>query len=120
MRRVGNAKYHLLPGRTRRGLLRSLAVASLVAGLLTPTLSNPARAITVPVTRAGTLVMRAAPSPQRVSFDVVPTHVAFSWHGPEDSGIRYRVVDDDVVGTWTIAWPDHYISYGKNRFSAVL
>lgn len=96
-------------------------MVALVAALLVPSYLSPARAITVPTTIARTLRLVAGPGAERVSFDIVPTHVAFSWRGPTDTGVIYRTVDGDGgLGSWTRAPEDIDAGSDGHHYSAVI
>jgi hypothetical protein len=64
-----------------------------IASVLVPALSAPARTIKVPITLARTL--RAKPEngqTLRESFDFAPTHIGFSWNGDHGTRVLYRTV----------------------------
>lgn len=102
----------------RRVLARIAVVVAVTASLLVPALVAPARTITVPVTLARTL--HPAPGVP-VTFAFAPTHVAFSWTGPEGTGVRFRTTD--VLGgisAWQRAPENHDAERGDRHFSGVL
>jgi hypothetical protein len=72
---------------------RLLLCGAVMASVLVPSLSAPARTIKVPTTLART--MREKPEVGRTvrdSFAFAPTHIGFSWRGDDGTGVLYRSI----------------------------
>lgn len=102
-----------------RALVRIAVVVSLVVAMLVPALSSPARTIKVPMTIARTALLTAATPTERLQ--ILPTHIAFSWRGDDDTGVRYRT--RSLAGgysRWKRAPEAHDAERGDRHYSAVL
>jgi hypothetical protein len=113
----------------RRSVAGRLLVCSIVmASVLVPSLSAPARVIEVPVTLARTV--REQPEPARIvreSFDFAPTHIGFSWTGDHGTGVVYRTISAlGETSRWRRAREAHDAEGisegdgGNSHFSAIL
>jgi hypothetical protein len=103
----------------RRGSipLRLFLVLAFVAAILVPAWVRPARAITIPITLARSVRAGGA---GRVATAFAPTHLAFSWRGPDRSGIEYRTFSHGRGSRWRRAPESHDMEYGDHHFSAVI
>jgi N-acetylmuramoyl-L-alanine amidase len=107
---------------------RLLVCVIVMASVLVPSLSAPARVIKVPVTLARTV--RENPEPAQIvrePFDFAPTHIGFSWTGDHGTGVVYRTISAlGETSRWRRAREAHDaegISEGGDgdfHFSAVL
>jgi N-acetylmuramoyl-L-alanine amidase len=98
--------------------IRVAVVLTMVAALLVPAFTNPARAITVPETLARTVTSSGRGD---ASFAFPATHLAFSWRGAEGTGVCYRVQKDDgSMSRWRTAAESHDMAYENHHFSGVL
>jgi hypothetical protein len=75
------------------------------------------RALEIPVTLARNIHLGAREG--RVSVGLPPTHVAFSWSGPESSVLRYRLISDGVVSRWRGARESEEMETADRHFSAM-
>jgi hypothetical protein len=101
----------------RRLSVRFVLLFSLIASLLVPAWITPARAITIPVTMARTVRDDGA---GRVATAFPPTHVAFSWRGPDRTGVEYRTFSGEKPSRWRRAPEAHDMEYGDHHFSGVI
>ncbi len=102
--------------RAARFSIRFVLLLGLTSSLLVPAWISPARAITVPITMSRTIKGEA----RKVPTDFAPTHVAFSWRGPERSGVRYRTFSDGDPSRWRRAPEAHDMEYGNHHFSPII
>jgi hypothetical protein len=100
-----------------RTTIRFVVLLGLVASLLVPAWIAPARAITIPVTLARTVRSDGA---GRVGTAFAPTHIAFSWRGPERTGVEYRIFSHGRPSRWRRAVEAHDMEYGDHHFSGVI
>ena len=98
-------------------LRRVAGVVALVALFLVPDIAAPARTILIPRTMARS-VSSVAAAPISLAFPA--THIAFTWSGPEGTGVRYRVRTDEVWSQWTAAPESHDMETGRKRFSGII
>jgi hypothetical protein len=108
---------------------RLLLCGVVIASVLVPSLSAPARTIKVPVTLARTVREKTEVGRTvRDSFDFAPTHIGFSWRGDHGTGVLYRTISaSGERSRWTRAHEAHDaegISEGDgardSHFSSVL
>jgi hypothetical protein len=102
----------------RRIFLRVVVVVALVAVGLIPSLSAPARTISIPETLSRSLVLDNLNS-RRVVFSFAATHLALSWLGPEETHVAYRTSGPE--GMWS-RWqraPELDDHTGKRHFTGV-
>ena len=96
-----------------RGLL---AVFVLLGGLPGPVArAESPSAASFPAT-LGRSVTASFSARDTVDFTFVPTHVAFSWSGPERSRVRYRLPG----GSWERVTEAHDLADGDRHYSGVL
>jgi hypothetical protein len=101
-----------------RTALRVLVAATLTAGLLVPGWLTPVRTVAIPSTLARSVSGgRAGVS----SLDFAPTHIAFSWRGPEGGHITYRTRSPSGAWSkWRRAPEAHDLAAGRRHYSGVL
>jgi N-acetylmuramoyl-L-alanine amidase-like protein len=75
------------------------------------------RVVEVPATLARNIHLGAREG--RVSVGLPPTHVAFSWSGPESSALRYRLISAGVVSRWREVRESEEMETADRHFSAV-
>lgn len=100
--------------------LRFLVVLATVASVLVPAWVAPARTISVPTTLTRTVELDrvvARRSSGSVPLAFRPTHLAFSWSGPEDLEISYRT---EPTGEWAEAPIAHDADAPNRHYTSVL
>lgn len=99
---------------------RLFVVLATIASVLVPAWIAPARTITVPTTLARSVDLDrvlARRSSGTITPAFEPTHIAFSWAGPEDVTFSYR---PDATGEWTEAPIAHDADTATRHFTGVL
>lgn len=99
--------------------LRIVLVVASLAASLSVVLEPPSRALAVPRTLARAIHLDEN-DPGRARLPLVPTHLAFSWHGSDGTGIVFRSVGPAGPGRWERAPEAHDAHRGAQHFSAVL
>jgi hypothetical protein len=99
-----------------RGVRIVTAVATM-ATVLVPALWTPVRAVTFPTTLARTVRARGDGA---ASFGFPATHIAFSWIGDEDTGVRYRLFLSGRATGWRRAAEAHDLEHGSHHYSGVI
>jgi hypothetical protein len=99
---------------SRRLFVMIVAVA-LAATPVAP--AEGAHTIQVPTTLARNVLVGERGG--RVSVGLPPTHVAFSWSGPEASVLRYRVISAGTKSAWRRVRESEDMATTKRHFSAV-
>jgi hypothetical protein len=97
--------------------LRLFLVLACAASILVPGWVSPARAITIPMTLARSV---RADGAGRIATAFGPTHLAFSWRGPDRTGIEYRTFSHGRRSRWRRAPESHDMEYGDHHFSGVI
>lgn len=100
---------------------RCLVVLVLVASALVPGWVRPLKAVALPRTLAHRVDLEALRAPKVRFDDFAPTHMLFSWRGPEGTGIRYRLSGEDgEVSAWSRAPESHDMETRRRHFSGIL
>jgi N-acetylmuramoyl-L-alanine amidase len=106
--------------------LRLLTAVLLVASLgpvgvaQAQTSDDPVRRISIPRTLTRTTRMAVPARMATVTLSLRPTHIAFSWRGGDDTGVRYRTVGADGASRWRRAPIDHSLERGRRHFTSVI
>lgn len=104
-----------------RPWFKALMVVGVLASVLVPSLTAPARTLERPETLARSLAWARVSGDTHARFGFEATHIAFSWIGTEGTGFRFRVQRADGTYTrWTRAHEAHDAERGPQHYSAVI
>ena len=99
----------------RRILLAIVGLAVASSSLVA--IAAPRRTIEIPRTLARNVLLGERGG--RVAVGLPPTHVAFSWAGPNSSALRYRVISAGLESTWREVRESDDMATTDRHFSAI-